>query len=503
MDNATSLTIGRGIRNSAARAPAKIAIRCDGVSLPYGELSARILRVAQAALASGLGPGDNVTLLAPNCLEYVEIVAGLSDVGVVVVTANSHMTSSELNAILTDSDSRALFVHPVCADVAAGSDAANRGPVFSIGSSYEQWRDQRYDVLPLPVIADDSTFAISYTSGTTGKPKGIMLSHRSRTLTFLAMAVEYGCYGPDDHGLAVAPLYHGGGFAFGVVPLFTGGCCTMLSSFDPEQLLRELEATQATSVFVVPTHVSALFALPEATRARYRFPHLKTVISNAAPLPQSAKEQLVDYFGEGKLFECYGSTEACIVSNIRPGDVLRKRDSVGLPFPYTEISILDDDGHPVTPGDSGVVYSRSPYLFNGYWKYPEETAAAWHEDWVTAGDLGRQDEEGFLYIEGRAKDMIISGGVNIYPKEVETVIERFPGVAEAVVVGAPDPHWGERVVAFVVGKGKAEVDIVALEAHCRTDLSNFKVPKEYRLVDSVPRNPTGKLLRRILRDELE
>ncbi len=501
MDNTASLTVGRGIRITAARAPTKAALHCDGVALTYAELSARISRVAQAALASRLGPGTNVTLLAPNCLEYIEIVAGLSDVGIVVVTANAHMTSVELNAILADSDSRALFVHPACADVAASSDASIRGPVLSIGSSYDQWRDKDHDALPLPMVADDSTFAISYTSGTTGKPKGIMLSHRSRILTFLGMAAEYGCYGPEDHGLAVAPLYHGGGFAFGVAPLFSGGCCTILSSFDPEQLLSELEATCATSVFVVPTHVSALFSLPDSTRARYRYPHLKTVISNAAPLPQSAKEQLVAYFGEGRLFECYGSTEACIVSNIRPGDVLRKRDSVGLPFPLTEIAILGDDGCPVAAGDKGVVYSRSPYLFNGYWNHPEETAAAWHEDWVTAGDLGRQDEEGFLYIEGRAKDMIISGGVNIYPKEVETVLERLPGVTEAVVVGAPDAHWGERVVAFVVGKG--DIDIVALEAHCRAELSNFKVPKEYRIVDSVPRNPTGKLLRRVLRDEID
>ena len=147
-----------------------------------------------------------------------------------------------------------------------------------------------------------------------------------------------------------------------------------------------------------------------------------------------------------------------------------------------------------------MVYSRSPYLFNGYWNQPEETAAAWHGNWVTAGDLGRQDGEGFLYIEGRAKDMIISGGVNIYPKEVETVIEGFPGVTEAVVVGAPDPHWGERVVAFVVGQNT--IDRVALEAHCRAELSNFKVPKDFRFVDSVPRNPTGKLLRRLLRDEI-
>jgi long-chain acyl-CoA synthetase len=350
------------------------------------------------------------------------------------------------------------------------------------------------------LVSDESSFAISYTSGTTGQPKGIMLSHRSRALSFLAAAAEYGCYGPEDHAIAVAPLYHGGGFVFGVAPLFTGGCCTILSSFDPERLLHYLEVTHATNIFVVPTHVSAVFALPSTTLNRHRFPALKTIISNAAPLPQSAKEQMVAYFGEGILYECYGSTEAGIVTNIRPTDILRKPDSVGQPFPCTEIAILDNDGQPVPAGDKGHVYSRSPYLFNGYWNKPDETAQVWRNGWVTAGDLGRQDEDGFLYIEGRAKDMIITGGINVYPKEIENVLTTFAGISEAAVVGIPDAHWGERVVAFLVSD-QSEPDLAALGTHCKAQLSNFKIPKEYRIVDDLPRNPTGKLLRRVLREQ--
>lgn len=495
------MTIGRGIRTAALRNPRKTAIYCDGERLRYWELKLRIEKVTAAAATSGFKPGSNVTLLAPNCLEYIEVVAGLGDAGVVVVTANSHTKAAELRALLIDSQSHAIFVHPACEEIARAASIISDDRVYVLGSSYDKWRDSAVCSVDIQAVSDESSFAISYTSGTTGQPKGIMLSHRSRALSFLAAAAEYGCYGADDHSIAVAPLYHGGGFIFGVAPLFTGGCCTILSSFDPERLLHDLEVSNATNIFVVPTHVSALFALPSATLNRRQFPALKTIISNAAPLPQPAKEKMVAYFGEGVLYECYGSTEAGIVCNIRPADILRKPDSVGQPFPYTEVAILNEDGQQLTAGDKGSVYSRSPYLFNGYWNKPDETAQAWCNGWVTAGDLGWQDEDGFLYIDGRAKDMIITGGVNVYPREVENELLAFEGVSEAAVVGVPDEHWGERVVAFLVSE-HPELDLAALGAHCKAQLSNFKIPKEYRIIKELPRNPTGKLLRRVLRDQL-
>lgn len=496
-----AITLGRGLCDAARRAPDKIALRCGAEALRYHHLAERIGRVAAGAPALSLATGDHVTLVAPNCLEYVEIVAGLGEAGVAVVTASPHLTPTELAAILEDSASKAIIAHPDCEEVARAADAGARR-VLVIGEGYDAWRNAATPALPATRVPEEQTFAISYTSGTTGRPKGVLLSHRSRVLTFFAMAAEYGCYGPDDRALAVAPLYHGGGFAFGVAPLFFGGTCELLASFEPETLLAALSESGATNLFVVPTHVNAIFELPRATRERHRFPALRTLISNAAPLAQRGKEQIVDYFGEGLLFECYGSTEAAIVSNLRPADQLRKVQCVGQPFPCTEIAILDDAGIPVAEGDTGVVYSRSPYLFNGYWRRPEETAGAWREGWVTAGDLGHRDEEGFLYIEGRTQDMILSGGINLYPREIEEVLQAHPDVADVVVVGAPDPHWGERVVAFVrIHRG--ELDERGLEAHCRSHLAGFKVPKEFRAVDEIPRNPTGKLLRRVLRDQIE
>jgi len=216
----------------------------------------------------------------------------------------------------------------------------------------------------------------------------------------------------------------------------------------------------------------------------------------------AAKERIVAHFGSGVLYECYGSTEAGIVSNLRPADQLRKRDCVGLPFACSEIAVLDGAGRAVGEGETGEVYSRSPYPFSGYWRQPEETARCWRGEWVSAGDLGRCDADGYLYLEGRSKGMILSGGVNLYPREIEVVLQSHPSVAEAIVVGAPDPHWGERAVAFVVTAGSGPLDGPALEGHCRARLAAFKVPKEFRQVDAIPRNPTGKILRRVLRDQI-
>lgn len=495
----SGLTLASSLLAAAARRPDTVAIECEGRALTYRQLARHIRRLTQAATALGLPQGSNVTLLAPSCLEYVELVAGLSAAGLAVVTGNPNASEAELRLILEDSESRALFVHPSCEELARGASEIDAARFFVIGDQTEAWRELGDEKAPPPEVSEDATFAISYTSGTTGRPKGVMLSHRSRVLTFLAMAGEYGCYGPDDRTIAVAPLYHGGGFAFGVAPLFFGGRCKIAPKFEPEELLRSLEDFAATNVFVVPTHLHALGPLTAGSRGR--FPALRAMISNAAPLPQRAKEQAIEDFGEGLLFECYGSTEAAIVSNLRPADQLRKRDCVGQAFPCTEVAVLGEGGEVVEPGTIGTVYSRSPYLFSGYWKRPEDTASARRGDWVTAGDLGRIDDEGYLYIEGRTKDMILTGGENVYPSEVEQALQSFPGVGEAAAVGIPDARWGERIVACVVSEG--EVGASELESHCRKLLSAHKVPKAFRFLESLPRNPTGKLLRRVLREELQ
>ena len=325
----------------------------------------------------------------------------------------------------------------------------------------------------------------------------MLLSHRSRALTFLAMAGEYGCFGPDDHFLAIAPLCHGAGFAFAAAALAFGGQVTLFDGGDPDRLLRRLSEGDITGVFVVPTHVARLAQLPDATLARHRRHGLKTIISNAAALPQHAKAFAQQQFGAGLLHETYGSTEAGIVTNIRPEDVMRKPGSVGLPFANMEVEIRREDGSIAAPGETGELFARGPTAFSGYWRRPEETAETIREGWITVGDLAMADDEGFITILDRKKDLIISGGINVYPREVETVIGQLPGVREVAVVGLPDREWGERLHAFVVAADVAESDVIA---SCRERLAGFKCPRGVTFVDALPRNAAGKLLKRELKN---
>jgi long-chain acyl-CoA synthetase len=261
-----------------------------------------------------------------------------------------------------------------------------------------------------------------------------------------------------------------------------------------------LTELRVTNTFMVPTHFAALFGLGEETLLRYDTGTLRTLISNAAPLSQVMKERIVAHFGEGVLFEIYGSTEAGIVSSLHPADQLRKEQCVGVPFPCTTVRLLDEQGEDVAPGEVGELYSRSPYLFNGYWKQPEQTAACFRDGFFSAGDLARQDDEGYIYLVDRKKDMIVSGGVNIYPREIEEVLARHPDVGEVAVFGVPDDFWGEAVHAAVVLLPGQSASEEALLDYCAEYLSNYKRPKAIDFVVSLPKNATGKILRRDLRE---
>ena len=412
---------------------------------------------------------------------------------------NPRLTAPEVEYICDDSGARVLFVHASLEPVARQAKLKSVERIIVVGVDYDDWlaqwpperppvRPREWDVLMLP-----------YTAGTTGNPKGVMLSHRSRTLTFFGMAAEYGCYSPEDRSLAIAPLYHGAGFAFAMAPVFFGGFCEILPSFDPEKVLVALSALEITNTFMVPTHFNALFALGEGVLGQYPTPCLRTIISNAAPLPDPTKRRIVDHFGEGVLHETYGSTEGGIVTNLRPADQLQKTNCVGQPFPCTQVRLLDEEGNDVEPGQIGELYSRSPYLFNGYWQMPEATEDALRGDWFSAGDMAQQDDEGYIYLIDRKKDMVITGGVNVYPREIEAVLYQHPAIAETAVVGVPDEYWGEAVTAFVVVKPDQEVSEDQVTAFCAQSLAKFKVPKSVRFIDALPRNAAGKVLHRELR----
>lgn len=498
-DSYRPLTISSGVQASARRTPGKTAIREGERTLSYAELGRRIRQVTGGVIDGlGLTKGDHVAILSPNCLAYIEIVCGASSAGVAAATLNPRLIADEVAFICNDCQARALFVAPELEEMVRAIEFETVGEIIVLDDRYEAWLGNARETDEVPIQEWD-VFAIPYTAGTTGKPKGVLLSHRSRTLCFFGMASEYGCYSPQDRNLVTAPLFHGAGFAFAMGSLFFGGYCEILPRFDPELLLRHLHGGAMSTTFMVPTHFHALFALEPAVLERYRDNGVRTIISNAAPLPQATKERIVDYFGDTVLYESYGSTEGGIVTNLGPADQLRKIKCVGLPFIATMVSIRREDGSEVDADEVGELFSTSPYLFNGYWKRPDETARTIIDRWVTAGDMAVRDEEGFVYLVDRKSDMIISGGINLYPREIEEALYHHPTVAEAAVIGAPDDRWGEAVRAYVVARPGERIDTQALTEHCRARLTPYKIPKSIEILDALPKNAAGKVLRRDLR----
>ena len=493
-----SILISDGIRAAAARTPGKTAIVQGDRSLTYRRLVERIDRVSNLAAGLGLRKGDFVAIQCRNRIEYLELVCGLSSAGVACATVGPVAPGPELRFICEDSCARVLFVDESLAEQARAAVPPSVECIVVIERDYEPLLAQASDRRCEVDLTEHDIFSVPYTSGATGRPKGVMLAHRGRVLACYAMASEHGCYGPDDRAIATTPMFHGAGFLMALVPVFFGGTVTLMAKFDVEQLLQAAADARATSLYMVPTHFAALFALGERAR-RFDLGALEAVISGTAPLPQSMKAQIIDHFGEGLLYERYGTTETNIACALRPADQLRKIACVGQPLPATHVRLLDDDGNECAPGEVGELAVASPYLFSGYLNLPEATAKSMRGDWFVTGDLARIDDEGYVYIVDRKNDMIITGGENVYPREVEEVLLAHPAVAECAVAGLPHPYWGEAVTAWVVLREGRHADEADLIRSCRERLSAYKVPKAMSFVPTLPRNAMGKILRRELR----
>ena len=540
------LNIANGIREFAVASADALAVIDGGRSLTFAQLHDRSNRVAHMLLEAGLRPGSHVTFLSGNRLEYPEVAAGIAKAAMVMVPLNPRSAPPEMAYIVEHSDAEAMILDSALAEQAAqaigGLDhvwafdqelpdtpgAANAltelsAPAAPKGSrqgarqmsapeagaadvlgarsvDYERALAAANAHDPRLVVDEREPFSIVYTSGTTGNPKGVMISHRSRCLTIMCAALDWGM-GPGLRTLAVAPMFHGAGFAFAYAAVHTGGTCAMLRAFDPVALLEHIERDRPSSMFLVPAHAVFLRNLGADVLGRYDVSSLQTVYFNAAPLPQPVKEWVHATWPHVGLHELYGSTEASVVTDLRPDRIMGKKRCVGPAWFMTELELRNPDGSATPPGEVGEVFSRSPFLMNGYYKNPEATAEVTTDDgFLSAGDLAWMDDDNCLYIVDRKKDMIISGGANVYPSEVEAVILRNPDVSEVAVIGVEHDLWGEQVVAALVARSGASLDTETLAALCREHLAGYKIPRQWRIVDALPRNAGGKILKRQLRD---
>ncbi len=497
-----SLTFADAIRAACSRAPGKTAIIHGSDCLTYGELVHRLEALRDLAIGQfGWEKGQRAALVARNRTEYIEIVAGLPDAGIAVATINPRMTANELAVTLEDCGPSLILCDEAALAYVREAVPDKAVPIIALGAEYEELLRKAVPQSLLPRINEWDAWTIPYTSGTTGKPKGVLLSHRSRMLVALISAAEFGCFGYDDKFLAMAPMNHGGGLGFAAASIANGGTIEILDKFEPLETLDRLKNGNVTGIFMVPTHFQMIFELPSAQTDPYRNPPIRSIISNAAPLSQAMKEQIIPWFGEGILNEIYGSTEAALVTNMRPAWHLLKERCVGTPMPHVSVEVRRDDGSLCDPDEVGELFSRSPMHFNGYWRRDDETSATIQGDWVSVGDMARRDSDGFLYIVDRKKDMIISGGVNIYPREIEEVLMRHPALAEIAVVGIPDERWGEALKAFAVVKNGMTLTAEEIADFCQGKLSAYKIPKLLAVIDALPRNANGKVLKRELREE--
>jgi acyl-CoA synthetase (AMP-forming)/AMP-acid ligase II len=419
---------------------------------------------------------------------------------VLTVGITAGATPAELAKICDDCAPRVLFVHESLEATARAADLGADVRIVVIGRDYDEWLASARPVRPEVDPSRTEAAWLQYTSGSTGVPKGAVISQHTRVLQYLVSAAEYGFFTPRDHHLVIGSLAHGIGSGKALTTLFGGGACSLAPMFHPERIVRMIGSRQITTTIIAPAHLRALLELPDATLARADLTSLRGLICGGAPLSQATKEEAIERIGDGILWEDYGSTEVPVIASLHPEDQLRKHQSVGRPYLGNSIVLLDGEGQAVAPGEVGELHVRSPYVFLGYWKRPEETAAAFRGRYYRTGDLARIDDEGYIYLLDRVHDRILSGGYTVSAREVEDVIADHPSIADVAVFGVPDDVSGEAVRAAIVVRPGDELPDGDLLAFCEQRLSLYKRPKWIDRMEQLPRGPTGKVLRTELRD---
>ena len=503
--------IGEVLARRALRTPHREAVvdLTTGARLSFSDLDQRANRVAQTMHGLGVQPGERVGVLLANSVEFVECFYGLAKSGSISVLLNWRLVADELEFLLTDSSSTVLIfgddfapvaelLHArqstlVCNWIHVG-DSTTR-PAFA--HSYETLLEQASALAPIVSAGDDDVLCLCYSSGTTGRPKGAMLTHAGQLAAIMSYLGSTTDFRLGDRYLMVMPLFHLGGLLPMENAIFGGTTIVIMKAFDPAGVWDAIENEQITSGLVVPAMLNAMLGVHDP--AKHDHSSLKNLWSAAAPLPVTLIEQCeargID------MLQVYGLTEAGGPGTILDAaDVKTKIGSSGKAYLMTEVKLVRPDGSTCEAGEPGEILIRAKHLMAGYWNNPHATAEALVDGWLRTGDIAVSDPDGYITIRDRIKDMIISGGENVYPAEVENVILSHPGVREVAVVAQPSARWGESPLAVVVAHDASLTGADILN-WCDGKLARFKMPKAVEFVAAIPRNPTGKALKRVIREQ--
>jgi acyl-CoA synthetase (AMP-forming)/AMP-acid ligase II len=494
-------------RNAATRA-AEVAIQCEDRTLTCGELERGSDRAADILIGVGVQPGQRIAWLGRSHELFFEILFGVAKARACLAPINSRLAIPEIAFILDDSSAEMFFVTEDFATAARAVTARIERPIRLVCvdgapegfESYAALRDAAPTAAPRTPLPADDVIQL-YTSGTTGLPKGVRLNN-ANFAAFLetAMTFEGLDFTTDDIFVAVMPLFHVGGMNPDLACLAGGARLVLVPAFDPPQTLRIIEETRATRIGFVPAMINMLLQSP--TCAETDFSTVKTLVYGASPISEAVLNAARDRFG-CRFIQMFGMTETCAAGTILTCDDHRPEllRSCGRAWPTHEVRIIDDTGAEAGVGEVGELQVRGPAVMVGYWNRPEANAETLSpEGWLKTGDAGHRDADGYIFVYDRVKDMIVSGGENVYPAEVENAILGCPGVADAAVIGVPDPTWGEAVKAIVVRSPGSQVDADTIIGWARQRIAGFKAPKSVDFIDVLPRNATNKVLRRVLRE---
>ena len=494
------LLIGDALRRNAYKYPVKVALRDSAREVTYRELNERVNRLANSLLDRGIRKGDAVALLVGNRIEHLEIVFALAKIGALAIPLDVKWRSLEIGSTLSSLEPAALFVEQSCLQewaLAKEQKRLDSIKVIPVGDeSYNAMVESGNAEEPQAEVGEEDPLMVSITSGTTGFPKACLASHRTSVLHCLNNAIEKGL-GVHDRALIASPLYFSHGRSYTLGMLYFGATVIVHSHFDPPAVLDAIERERITYLGAVPTMCERL--VQAQREKRHDTGSLRCLAITGGKVHPTVLEDLKQTITPN-IYRTYASTDSGQMAISRPSDMEKKPLSSGRPVWCVELRIVDDGGRPVPVKEVGEIICKSPLATQGYYKNPEATRAAFHNGWFHTGDQGYFDEEGYLYVVGRKKEMIKSGGISIYPLEIESVLYSHPAVLEAAVIGVPDPEWGESVKAVVVLKDGFRLRGEDLIGFCKERLAPYKSPKSVEIISSLPHTETGKVAKQQLKE---